>query len=73
MKNLEFNERLKFIDSRSTAYYKKDKLQENHVQTYNNQAAENENKEKKKSWKHPKEKWHITYKRICIIGEWETM
>ena len=47
MKNLEFNERLKFIDSRSTAYYKKDKLQENHVQTYNNQAAENENKEKK--------------------------
>ena len=47
MKNLEFNERLKCRDSRSTAYYKKDKLQENHVQTYNNQAAENENKEKK--------------------------
>lgn len=53
MKNLEFNERHKFIDSRSTAYYKKDKRQENHVQTHNNQTAEKQNKEKKKSWKHP--------------------
>ena len=41
LKNLEFNERHKFIDSRSTAYYKKDKLQENRVQTNNNQTAEN--------------------------------
>lgn len=46
MKNLEFNARHKFIDSRSTAYYKKDKLQENHVQTHNNQTAESQNKEK---------------------------
>lgn len=46
MKNLEFNERHKFIDSRSTAYYKKEKLQENHVQTHN-QTAESQNKEKK--------------------------
>ena len=71
MKNLEFNERHKFIDSRSTAYCKKDKLQENHVQTHNNQTAENQNKEKK-ILKASREKWHITYKRICIIGEWET-
>ena len=71
MKNLEFNERHKFIDSRSTAYYKKDKLQENRVQTHNNQTAENENKEKK-ILKASRRKWHITYKRICITGEWET-